>query len=466
MAPTAAPRVRALPWTEGPAKAFARLRHRPGAFLLESARPDPGLGEWSFLGCEPYVTARGWRRGVELDWNGRKEWRNEDGLAVLRELLGAHSERGVAGMPFAGGAVGYFAYEWGAERWGARRPADSGPELPGFEFGFYDAVAAVRAGGGELMLMAHEREGRPAASALGRLARALGGADAAPRAPGAPPGALQPTTPELRSEGSREDYLFAVERIRERIAAGDIYQANLTQRWSGRLREDPFALYLRMRETTPAPFAAFLDFGERQIACASPERFLRVTGRRAESRPIKGTRPRDPDPRRDRELRDALVRSAKDRAELLMIVDLVRNDLGRVSEFGSVRVERCWELESHPTVHHLVATVSGELRRDCDALAAIDALFPGGSITGAPKTMAMRILAELEPQPRHAYTGALGYLGFDGACDLNIAIRSFFCRGGSAYLHAGGGVVWDSEPAAEYQEMRDKAAALVRAWNR
>jgi para-aminobenzoate synthetase component 1 len=222
-------------------------------------------------------------------------------------------------------------------------------------------------------------------------------------------------------------------------------------------------LYRQLRRQSPAPYGCFLNFGDVQLAGVSPERFLRVDGDRVSTRPIKGTRPRGTDAYDDARLKNELAGSVKDRAELLMIVDLERNDLGRVCVPGSVQVKDLYALEAHPTVWHQVAEVSGTLRPGADVFDCIRAAFPGGSITGAPKIRAMQIIDELEPHRRHAYTGAIGYLGFDGRAELNIAIRTFTCAQGRAYFHAGGGVVWDSEPAAEYEETLTKAKALKAA---
>jgi para-aminobenzoate synthetase component 1 len=262
---------------------------------------------------------------------------------------------------------------------------------------------------------------------------------------------------------SKPAYLAAVARIKGYIAAGDVYQVNLTQRFDAALLRDPFCVYERLRRRSPAPFSCYLNLGSFQIVGSSPERFLRIANGRAETRPIKGTRPRGRDPIEDERLRDELFRSEKDRAELLMIVDLERNDLGRVCEFGTVAVDDLCRLETHPTVHHLAATVSGRLRPECDALECIRAMFPGGSITGAPKIRAMQIIDEVETCRRGIYTGSVGYIGFDGSADLNIAIRTIICSRGRATYHVGGGIVWDSDPEAEFKECMDKGRAMFES---
>jgi para-aminobenzoate synthetase component 1 len=260
---------------------------------------------------------------------------------------------------------------------------------------------------------------------------------------------------------TRAAYAEAFRRVQEHIRLGDCYQVNLAQRFRARAEGDAWHAYLRLREINPAPFAAYLDLPDGRIVCSSPERFLRVRGRHVETKPIKGTRPRSADPARDRALAEELRTSPKDRAENVMIVDLLRNDLGKCCEPGSVRASRLFAIESFASVHQLVSTVEGRLASGRDALDLVAACFPGGSITGAPKVAAMRVIEELEPQRRSIYCGCIGYVGFDGDMDLNIAIRTLVQRGDYAYTWAGGGVVADSNVEAEYQESFDKAAAML-----
>jgi para-aminobenzoate synthetase component 1 len=267
----------------------------------------------------------------------------------------------------------------------------------------------------------------------------------------------------LRSTFTHRGYLDAVARVREYIVAGDIFQANLSQRFEAPLAEPPFDLYRRLRRHNPAPFAAYLGFGELAVLSASPERFLRLTSddHMVETRPIKGTRPRGLGPMHDAALGRALAESQKDRAENVMIVDLLRNDLSRVCRPGAVRVPELFALEHHPTVHHLVSTVLGELEAGADAIDLIRAAFPGGSITGAPKVRAMEIIAELEPTQRGVYCGSIGYISATGAMDTSIVIRTYLALRGQVYFQAGGGIVADSDPELEYRETVDKAKGLI-----
>jgi para-aminobenzoate synthetase component 1 len=269
---------------------------------------------------------------------------------------------------------------------------------------------------------------------------------------------------ELRSTFTRDEYLDAVTRVREHILAGDIYQANLSQRFDAPLRESAWSLYRRLRTQNAAPFAAFLDLPDATILSASPERFLQVDeAGHVETRPIKGTRARLEDPAADAAAGEALLASAKDRAENVMIVDLMRNDLSRVCAPGTVRVPELFALERYATVHHLVSTVVGTLGPGKTAFDLLRAAFPGGSITGAPKIRAMEIISELEPTERGVYSGAIGYISLSGAMDMNIAIRTAVVRDGRVYFSAGGGVVADSDPVREYQETLDKARGIIEA---
>ncbi|MEO7726326.1 MAG: aminodeoxychorismate synthase component I, partial [Burkholderiales bacterium] len=251
-------------------------------------------------------------------------------------------------------------------------------------------------------------------------------------------------------------------RVLDYIQAGDCYQINLAQRFAAPATGDPWLAYQALRVINPAPYAAYLNTPHGQVLSASPERFLKLERRRVETKPIKGTRPRAGHPRVDAELAAELKASAKDRAENVMIVDLLRNDLSKNCEPGSVRVPRLFDVESFATVHHLVSTVTGTLRQGHDALDLLRGCFPGGSITGAPKLRAMQIIEELEPHRRGVYCGAIGYIGCDGNMDLNIAIRTLVYAGGSVRFWAGGGIVADSRLEDEYQETFDKAAAILK----
>jgi para-aminobenzoate synthetase component 1 len=426
----------------------------------DPSRDISGWGRYSFVGCDPLLTFRCKGTNLQLAGaGGEHEWQG-DPFQALGALLGHVRLRPPPGAPpFVGGVVGYFGYDLRThvERLPSQGIDDLG--VPDALFGCYGAVLAYdHAQDGAFLCF-----GEPWATQAQALRELLQSS-----APSLPKTATSLDGP-LCSSFSHADYLTAVSRVRDYIAAGDIYQVNLSQRFSAPLAT-PFrnpagrlALYRRLQEQTPAPYAALLDFGNVALLSASPERFLRITGREAETRPIKGTRRRGATPEQDANLAEELLRSPKDRAELLMIVDLERNDLGRVCDYGSVQVPELFRLESHPTVHHLVATVRGHLRPDVGHVECVRACFPGGSITGAPKIRAMEIIDELEPTRRGPYTGAVGYLGWNGQTDLNIAIRTMTLTSSHVHFHVGGGIVTDSDPEAEYQETLDKGRALARA---
>jgi len=461
-----------------PLAAVEALRADGGAWLLESALPGHPLSRFSFAGADPYAVLRGWAqpagprveitctRDVRPDLRVGRRVRHVPTLEALRELLPPPPQGAAYALPFIGGAVGWLGYELAQDldRVSLRAADDLG--LPDAALLFVDRLAAFDHEAGEAWALglgfAEDVAGarRRAEQAARNLAAHLDGAGA-PRSP-ATGGRTRPV--DARGAFDESSYPKAVEAIREQIALGRVYQACLTQRLEAAFEGDALDLYRALRERNPAPFAAFLELPEAAVVGSSPERFLCVGSDGAvESRPIKGTRPRGDTPEEDAALRRALLASEKDRAENLMIVDLVRNDLGRVCRTGSVRVPELFRLEAFATVHQMVSVVEGRLRADRDALDAVAAAFPPGSMTGAPKLAALEILDALEPVRRGVYSGALGYLDARGGLDLCVVIRTLLVRGGRAWLHAGGGVVADSHPLAEYRESLDKACALLEA---
>lgn len=464
-----------IAWRD-PADAFAAWSDDPYVAWLDSAAENAPRSRYSYLCVEPFqvLAASAGGDGVSLDGlplTGDPFTALEQELGRWRSPLGT-----AAPVPFAGGAVGFLGYELGGqlERLPRRHPDCLG--VPGMVFGFYDTVLAFDVSERRCWLLSSglpeageaERERRAAARAeavLRRLNQTAGQVSgrAATGCP-APEGDEEAWRPEL----TRADYEARVGRVLEYIRAGDIFQANFTMRFLAprppRLRAAE--LYLRLRAESPAPFAAFLGCGPRlALASASPERFLRLgaADRRVETRPIKGTRPRHPDPGRDEAAARELEASAKDRAENLMIVDLLRNDIGRVAEAGSVRVPSLFELERFASVHHLVSAVEGRLRAGLGPVDLLRAAFPGGSVTGAPKVRAMEVIDELEAARRGPYCGAVAWIGWDGAMDSSITIRTLVITPERVVAQAGGGIVADSEPAAEYEELLVKVRPLLRA---
>jgi para-aminobenzoate synthetase component I len=467
------PLVEELVPTPDPVRTCERFLGQPRLLFLDSASDPARLGRYSFLSAAPVAVVRHKGPGA-----------GPGALAELQTLLLPHRAEPVPGLPpFQGGLAGYLAYDFGAtlERLPAPRYDDL--SLPDADFGLYDWVIAWDHQADRAWLISTGLPGQGpaavsrAAERLGWVRRILagpaggaGGRVFRPRPTGAPApsfpvaGAEQGPEIGLRSSFTHRGYRDAVTRVRDYIVAGDIFQANLSQRLEAPLEEDPWHLYRRLREVNPAAFAAYLEFDGVAVASASPERFLQLDpSGRVETRPIKGTRPRGLSPLHDAALSRALADSAKDRAENLMIVDLLRNDLSRVCRPGSVRVPELFALEPLRTVHHLVSTVVGQLAPGRDATDLLAATFPGGSITGAPKVRAMEIIAELEPSRRGIYCGSIGYLGLTGAMDTSIVIRTIVAVGGRAYFSAGGGIVADSDPEQEYQETLDKARAMIAA---
>lgn len=470
--------VKEVAGAPSPASACARFLGAPYPLLLESASvADPHLGRYSFLTADPWLVLRSRGDRVESIAAGQSSHAVGDPFDALRAAVRAHSATHDAGLPpFQGGAAGYFAYDLCHRIERLPAPRFDELQLPEMCVGLYDWVLAWDHKDGKTFLMstgtpgatARERRERAAARADFVLDRLAAAEPAIPRPHDGHGTSLAPTfplpgVPRVRSTFAMADYLAAVERTREYIRGGDIFQANLSQRLDASLPEHPFVLYRRLRERNAAPFAAYFDFGAAAIASASPERFLQLRGNAVETRPIKGTRPRGLNPLHDSALQGALAASEKDRAENVMIVDLLRNDLSKVCEDGTVEVPELCRIERFATVHHLVSTVVGRLRPGLDAVDLLRAAFPGGSITGAPKVRAMEIIAELEPTRRDVYTGAIGYISFSGAMDTNIAIRTFVVKGGRAYFSVGGGIVSDSEPEREYIETLDKASGLLAA---
>ena len=477
-------RVRTLSPGRDPADWLGGVRRDEYAWFLDSAMDESLEARHSFAGADPYLVARVYgdrvvldcRRPVRPGWaSGRSVWQGPP-LELLRSLLPQiPSREEFAGCPFVGGAVGYFGYEFGSQLDEIELHGDDDLGLPDCAFLFVDRVVALDRVSGTGLAFGLGF-GRTRAEAVRQAEeRAREGEAWLDRSPAIPPSpvpqAVEPrvtgevSLPKgLRGDFDEETYAKTVSRVLDEIIAGNVYQADLTHRMDRAWGEDPWEFYRRLRSVNPAPFGAFVELPEVAILSSSPERFLRATANgRIESSPIKGTRRRGGSEAEDARLAKELVASEKDRAENLMIVDLVRNDLGRVCEAGTIEVSSLMRLEIFATVFQLVSTVRGRLRPECDALDAVAAAFPPGSMTGAPKIAAMRLLDALETVRRGIYSGALGYLDVRGGLDLSVVIRTILVCEGRAYFHVGGGVVVDSDPVAEYRETLDKARALFRA---
>ena len=502
LAPAAAlPLVEELVPAPDPWDVARQLAHLPYLITFDSPDRDSPFARYSFVTADPFGTliatdnALAWMFGRDQTRNSSPRRRppnradddyrlspasaGRDPFAQLAVSLARLRQDSLAGLPpFQGGAAGLFGY--GLCRHVERIPRPRADEfrLPDLAVGFFDWVVAFDHQQSRAWLIS---SGLPVADprrrrsrAAGQLHRVRAWLDRQPRSERSPRHDRGPIAPSaahplpgfanVTSNFTRPGYEAAVRRAIEYTHAGDCFQVNLSQRLLAPITEHPLELYARLRERNPAPFAGYFDLGDFAIASASPERFLKLSpDGEVETRPIKGTRPRGRTPAEDAANRADLLASPKDRAENVMIVDLLRNDLGRVCEYGSVQVAKVCELESYRTVHHLVSEVRGRLRQGKTAVDLLRAAFPGGSVTGAPKVRAMEIIAELEPTARGPYCGSLGYIGFDGSMDTNILIRTFTIGGGWAQFPVGGGIVADSDPAREYEETLHKAAGLLRA---
>ncbi len=476
MQPGRRARVRTEP-LEGdidPAAVLEAMRARRAPAALESSQTHQPLGRFSLYACEPAATIT--VRDGQLLRNGREvladapDRPDEAFWDALERALAPVAEVS-ADAPYAPGWIGYVGYEIGRRVERLPGCARRDTALPDLHLAMYPALLVRDHAEGSWSLVWLDHDDPPPGwpEAIATLRAVWNDARSRPASNGEPvddtPGAR--ALGKHRPDVSREAYLQAVDRCLGYIAAGDIFQVNLSHRIALPDAPAPLDLYRQLRRRNPSTYGAWLEFPSAGEPCAivsaSPELFLRVRGREVITRPIKGTRPRTGDESADRAARESLVASAKDNAELAMIVDLLRNDLGRVCTYGSVRVRDRAELETHPTVYHLVATVDGQLREGVGPAALLRATFPGGSITGAPKVRAMEIIDELEPTARGPYTGSIGIVGADGRTEWNIAIRTVVYAGPQASLQVGGGIVADSTPEAEYNETLDKARALLEA---
>jgi len=448
-------RVAAIAYSDDASPLFEAVRDLAWPVLLQSGREYLPSARFDIIAADPYVriTTRG--DVTEVAERRRTYLTALDPLEVVRRYLKAgHADDAPRDVPFTGGALGFLSYDFGRryERIGEHASADI--RVPEAAFGIYDWALVLDHLDERAWLFGHGHDERTFSGWDALKARI---AAAAP---------LQKPRFEVvsavESNLPRAAYSRAFDTVKRHIEAGDCYQINLTQRFSAQVRGDAWRAYRQLREFSPAPYSAYLQYPFAQLVSSSPEQFLTVARGHAKTKPIKGTRPRQQDAALDRRESERLAASAKDRAENVMIVDLLRNDFGRVCAAGSVRATRLFDVESFANVHHLVSTVEGDLRGDVDALDLLTACFPGGSITGAPKVRAMQIIESIEPHRRSIYCGAIGYVGFNGDMDTSIVIRTLLVTGGRVYAWAGGGIVADSVLEDEYQESFDKAAAMLR----
>ncbi|MCH8950185.1 MAG: anthranilate synthase component I [Chloroflexi bacterium] len=447
---------------ETPVSAFLKIARGRHSFLLESVEGGERLARYSFIGTEPYRVLR----------NGPHAARNEepgDPLALVEQELSRFRPAPVAGLPrFHGGAVGYLSYET-IRHFEPRVPeAECDPlGLPDAIFLFTDTLLVFDHLQHVIKVVSHVRLDGDIDAAyrqavwrieelVGRLAKPLAALPYRTGDSATPPG-------EVTSNMSREEYAQKVERIKEYIVAGDCIQVVLSQRFSRPTTAHPFEIYRALRTINPSPYMFYLELGDAQVVGASPEMLVRVEDGHIDYHPIAGTRPRGRDEAEDAALEEELRRDEKERAEHIMLVDLGRNDVGRVSQPGTVKVTQLMDVERYSHVMHLVSHVTGRLRDDMSSYDALRASFPAGTVSGAPKVRAMEIIAELERDRRGVYAGAAGYFDLSGNLDTAITLRTMVVKDGVAHVQAGGGIVYDSEPESEYRETENKARALLRA---
>lgn len=430
---------------------YARL-NRKNSFFLDSSLRDGDVGRYSFMGYNPSMMVRS--RGDIIEYSEGSGFKKVKGnpLAFVDKVLKANKNLpGVKSpFPFAGGIVGYFSYD--LKNMIERLPVKNVDDVGVYDqyWGVYDTFVVEDHRNKNLWIAGYDIE------KLNRMGEELEEID----------GIKNPFTEgayigEFQANFSQPDYVKAIEKVRDYIRQGDIYQVNLSQRFKFEVKGSSRYIYDVIRRISPAPFAAFLSYEEFEVLSISPERFILIDGDYIETRPIKGTRPRGRNPEEDKLMREELAYSIKDKAELLMIVDLERNDLGRISQPGTVKVPELFRIKDYATIFHLDSIVTGRLKPGITYEEILRATFPGGSITGAPKIRAMEIIEELEPVCRGIYTGSIGYIDYRGNCDLNIAIRTMVIKDGWGYYQAGGGLTIDSDPEMEYEETWHKTKSLV-----
>lgn len=426
---------------------YTLFKDEKDSFILDSGMDEKKLGRYSFISSRPF------------DFIKLKNCKVNP-LDKLKEKLDRYKVENNTEIPFIGGAVGYLSYDIGNYIEKLPRTAIDDTDVYDLYFGFYNFVIVVDHLLNKTFIATPDIDEQIESNILKDIETKILNANKKD---------LEFDKNEnidevkLSSNFKKSEYINAIEKVRDYIKQGDIYQANLTQRFSGKTNLSSYQLYKRLRDVSKAPFAAFLNFENYQVLSNSPERFIKCIDNTIEARPIKGTRPRGKTVEEDIRLQEELRNSEKDKAELLMIVDLERNDLGKVSKIGTVKVPELFVIEPYANVSHLVSTVTGKLKDSLSSTDIIKATFPGGSITGAPKIRAMEIIDELEPTQRNVYTGSVGYIGFNGDMDFNIAIRTLIKKDENIFFQVGGGITWDSNPEEEYQETLDKAKSIMKA---
>ena len=451
-----------------PVSAFLSIAaDEPEAFLLESVENGEKMGRYTFIGVRPYMTLTAHGDKIEMKRGKKRETLRGNVFETLGKMLKAHKPAAIAGLPpFSGGAVGFVAYDMVRQLERLPSKAKNDLKVPDCILMFFDQVLAFDHIGKRIQLVvtADVSDTKPkkayaqAVKRIGQLRRKLEEGKFDRRSGKGVSGKLK-----LKARTSQSEYVANVKKTKEYIAAGDAFQVVLSQRWEVTPGVEPFQIYRALRAINPSPYLYFLRMGDMHILGSSPEMLVRVTGEKIEYRPIAGTRPRGKDEAEDRSIEEHFRKDEKEIAEHVMLVDLGRNDVGRVSEFGSVQVKDLMFIERYSHVMHIVSAIEGKLRKGLSALDAFAACFPAGTLSGAPKVRAMEIIEELEPTRRGVYGGSVLYADFSGNLDSCIAIRTLLMQGKKGYIQAGAGIVADSDPVKEHEECCNKSRAVVRA---
>lgn len=428
-----------------PINLYEMIKNEPYSFILESSLYDEKFGRYSIVSSSPFEIVE-----YTDDPQCIEKLRN-----IMNKYTSFNSDN-KENLPFTGGAVGYLSYDLGRYIEKIPEQAKKYIDVPDIYFGLYDWAYVVDHKLKSLYIVTPDIDKEKEQAIIIKREKAIHEYK---------PIEIEDVMEEkvaLTSNFTKQGYIKSVEKVRDYIRSGDIYQANLTQKFAGKTKRSSYDIYKELRKISPTIFGGMLHFEKVEVISNSPERFIKIKDKIIESRPIKGTRPRGQNEIEDNKYKQELINSEKDKAELLMIVDLVRNDLGRVSKIGSVKVKELFKLEAYANVYHLVATIQSEIDSSKDIYDVIKATFPGGSITGAPKIRAMEIIEELEPTRRNVYTGSIGYIGFDESIDFNIAIRTIVKKDDDISFQVGGGITWDSNSEDEYMETLHKARSIIK----
>lgn len=451
-------RIFPLPYLPNSTHYFERIRHLAAPVFLDSGKPAGLYGRYDIIAADPDAQLSYQNQVTRISRQSSEQQFNGNPFTHLQQLFNQYQTRcphpeqlDVQALPFCGGVLGYFAYDLGRSLETLPEQTLCDIDLPDMQVGIYGWAVIVDHERQTTVLMTTPLVNEAEASTILQQLNNEAAAQADD---------FQLSDP-FSSNMSETEYHVSLARINDYIHSGDCYQVNFAQRFSSRYQGDPWHAYKRLREHAPTPYSAYIETANGAILSHSPEQFLEIRDAKVTTKPIKGTRPRDDNPALDAQLKLALHDSEKDRAENLMIVDLMRNDISKVCEHGSVRVPKLFAVESYANVHHLVSTITGKLAADKSPIELLEHSFPGGSITGAPKIRAMEIIEELEPHRRSVYCGSIGYLSFSGQIDTSITIRTLICQKGEIHCWAGGGIVADSETANEYQETFDKVNNLL-----